>query len=425
MNKNRIYNVFISIVHYVFSFEFLFILFLFAWTYKGNSVFQWVSVDLTELFFILSVCSGIFIFLGEKKKFGKKAVVLVLSGVTFVFYILISLTWTVGHIYAAQKALYISTLTLWTLIACSFIIASDKRRLARFINLLLLTTVWIAIECTLEYMKSGGDVINALNSNYLALGYALGMGLLICAAYMFFPGQSRLKKILALIMSAYFMFLLFVLGGRGPLLSAIISLLIPLLYGSRFIDTVKFKKKYTVFLFFLLLSVISISVYLYSKDSPAATLSRISLLFESGMGTSAGTRIDYYVIANKLWQLKPLFGYGIGSWPILAGLPDMNSYPHNLVMEILVELGLAGLALFGCILVSAFKGFIKTQNTGSIFFGSVILMMFVNAFIGAMFSGDINDNRIIFALLGLMAFDGRVMENEKKGMHSDNGSSGL
>jgi hypothetical protein len=31
--------------------------------------------------------------------------------------------------------------------------------------------------------------------------------------------------------------------------------------------------------------------------------------------------------------------------------------------------------------------------------------MFVNAFMGAMFSGDLNDNRIIFALLGLMALD--------------------
>lgn len=415
MYKCRICNVFISIVHDVFSFEFLFILFLFAWVYKGNPGLKWVPVDLTGLFFILSVGAGILLFLGEKKKFGKKAVVLVFSGIIFVFYVLISLTWTVGHIYAAQKALYISSLTLWTLIACAFIIASDKRRLARFINLLLLIAAWIAVECTLEYIKNGGDVINALNSNYLALGYTLGMGLLISAAYMFFSGQSRIKKILALIMSAHFMFLLLVLGGRGPLLSATVSLLIPLLYGSRFIQIDKPKmKKYITFIFIFLLSVLSISVYLYSKDSPITTLYRISLLFDSGMGTSAGTRMEYYLVANELWQLKPLFGFGIGSWPILAGLPDMNSYPHNLILEILVELGLAGLALFGCILVLALKGFIKTQNTGSVFFSILILMMFVNALIGAMFSGDINDNRIIFALLGLMAFEVRGMENEKK-----------
>ncbi|HYE11485.1 MAG TPA: O-antigen ligase family protein, partial [Patescibacteria group bacterium] len=366
----------------------------------------WVPIDITELFFILSLCIGILVFLGEKKRFNKKATILALSGAAFAFYIFISLNWSAGHIYAVQKTLHISTLTLWALFACAFIIASDTRRLNRFINLILAIAAWIALASALEYVKGGGGVINALNSNYLALGYTLGMGLIISIAYVFFFEQSRSRKIALFIISLFFMFLLLVLGGRGPLIGVTISLLIPLLYRAKVrLEYKLWIKKYFVFIVILLIAVFSVSIYLYSKDSPTATLARILLLFEPGMGTSVSTRVEYYLASYILWQFKPLLGHGIGSWPILIGLPDRISYPHNMVLEIIVELGLMGLILFGFILFWALKGFIHLKYNRSIFFTFVILMMFINAFMGAMFSGDMNDNRIIFALLGLMAFD--------------------
>jgi O-antigen ligase len=400
------HNLLIRMIQSLFSFEVPFTLFLFAWVFKADPRFQLVPIDLTELFFIVSVCAGTLVFLGEKKKLERKAVVIAFSGSAFVLYAVLSLTWSAGHIYAGQKALYISTLTLWALIACAFIIASDKRRLGRFFNLLLIIAAWIAIECTLEYIKGGGDVINALNSNYLALGYTIGMGLMISTANVFFSEQSRFKKLVMLIISLFFMFLLFVLGGRGPIISVTISLFIPFLYRSRLILAHKSRiKKYFVFLGILLLVVVSASIYLYSKGSPTATLARILLLFDPGMGTSVSTRTEYYVASNQLWLIKPLLGHGLGSWPILIGLPDMYAYPHNMIFEIMVELGLTGLFLFGFVLFRAFKGFIRSKYYKSIFFRIVILMMFVNAFMGAMFSGDLNDNRIIFALLGLMALD--------------------
>jgi O-antigen ligase len=400
------HNFVVRIIQSLFSFEVLFTIFLFAWAFKADSKFQWVPIDLTQLFFILSVCTGILVFLGEKKRFSKKAAMIALFGAAFVSYIFISLNWSVGHIYATEKALYISTLTLWALLACAFIIASDKRRLSHFINLLVVIAFYIAIESTLEYIKGDGDVINALNSNYLALGYTIGMGLLISTAYVFFSERSRLKKMGFLIMSLFFMFILFVLGGRGPLISVTISLTIPFLYRAKLKLYNKLQiKKYFVFIVIILIVVVLISIYLYSKDLATATLSRILLLFEPGMGTSAGTRAEYYLTAYRLWLAKPFLGYGIGSWPILIGLPDVNSYPHNILLEIMVELGLVGLILFGFILICALKGLIQSKYYKSILYSMVILMMFINAFTGAMFSGDINDNRIVFALLGLMAFD--------------------
>jgi O-antigen ligase len=357
------HNFVVRIIQSLFSFEVLFTIFLFAWAFKADSKFQWVPIDLTQLFFILSVCTGILVFLGEKKRFSKKAAMIALFGAAFVSYIFISLNWSVGHIYATEKALYISTLTLWALLACAFIIASDKRRLSHFINLLVVIAFYIAIESTLEYIKGDGDVINALNSNYLALGYTIGMGLLISTAYVFFSEQSRFNKMVLLIMSLFFMFLLFVLGGRGPLISVTISLLIPFLYRTKLMLDHKLQiKKYFAFIVIILIVVVLISIYLYSKDLATATLTRILLLFEPGMGTSAGTRAAYYLTAYKLWLAKPFLGHGIGSWPILTGLPDVNSYPHNMLLEIMVELGVMGLILFGFILICALKGLIQSKS---------------------------------------------------------------
>lgn len=402
-SSNPKQNVFIHFMQHLFSFELLFTLFLFSWSYKADPSLKWIPIDLTQLFFILSVCSGILVFLAEKKRFEKKAVAIVLSGIIFVLYILISLNWTAGDLYAHQKALYFSTLTLWTLIAGTFIIASDKVRLARFINLILALAIWIAVQSTFEYMTSSSDVIN-LDSGYLALGYTLGMGVLICAAYGFLSGGSPAKRICMIILSLYFLFVLFILGGRGPLISALISLPVPLLFSGRLVQSNKAKlTKYAVFIGVLFLIVILICFYLYSKGLLTATLYRMLLLLNPGMGTSAGTRIEYYMISEKLWLSNPVFGYGIGSWPILNGLPDASYYPHNLVLEILVELGLIGLILFGLIVLLALKGFIKQNKKTNIFLGSVVLMLFVNAFTGAMLSGDINDNRILFVLFGLLA----------------------
>jgi FtsH-binding integral membrane protein len=71
-------NTFIRFIRLLFSFELLFTLFLFAWVYKADPIFEQIPIDLTQLFFILSVCSGILVCLAEKKKFGKKAAVIVL-----------------------------------------------------------------------------------------------------------------------------------------------------------------------------------------------------------------------------------------------------------------------------------------------------------------------------------------------------------
>ncbi len=144
-----------------FSFELIFVLFLFAGRFKADPRLLWVPVDITALFFGLSVVVGFWILLRRGFRVSRKSFFLALLAVLFVTWVLVSLLWTPGHIYARQKSLFIATLTLWPFLACALIIAPDKRRLRRFFIVLALFTIWLVLETT-QQIPSAGTVFRRM-----------------------------------------------------------------------------------------------------------------------------------------------------------------------------------------------------------------------------------------------------------------------
>jgi len=119
-------------------------------------------------------------------------------------------------------------------------------------------------------------------------------------------------------------------------------------------------------------------------------------------------RLDYYQSAISLWTKRPVFGHGIGAWPILVGLPDSQAYPHNIILEILVELGVFGLTLFTIVFLFALRQFGSLRTIRNDPWRLLILMLFFHAVVNAMVSGDISDNRLLYGILGLMALPQRM-----------------
>ena len=139
----------------LFSFELLFFLFVFAGRLKANSYLAWIPVDMTALFFASSVIVGAFI--AVTKKVNRHGLVIAGAMGAFVTWLIVSLLWTPGVIYAHQKVLY-SVLAFWACAGAAVIIASDRARVRRFLTLVLLLAVWFAIEGTFAYAtaeKSG------------------------------------------------------------------------------------------------------------------------------------------------------------------------------------------------------------------------------------------------------------------------------
>lgn len=98
-----------------------------------------------------------------------------------------------------------------------------------------------------------------------------------------------------------------------------------------------------------------------------------------------------------------LFGHGIGSFPNFYYDSDDigRSYPHNIVLEVLIENGLIFLILICCITYALIR---KCK--------SPLLLLFFYYLINAMFSGDLLLNEYLFLYLFLSIAHQKYLSNE-------------
>lgn len=403
-----------NIIPFIFSFETLFLLFLFAGVYKADDRFAFIPVDLTLLFFILSMISGFFIIYQRDFEIKKNSFSLVLIGLIFVLYMLCSIIWSPGEVYKISKACRFSTLTFWSLFASSIIISHSTQRTKRFFVILLIFSILVGLEGLSVYLKSDGkSTVHAFNANYLAFGRVIGVGFIIVFTHMLFNIKKYFCQVLSLTILSFFIWLLLNSGGRGPFLSILIVIFIALIIGFRFTFNAKIIiKNYILYIVIFILILIILFSYLFLSGSTLVTIKRVSTIFiKEDMGSSIALRLQYYRSSFSLWMKNPIFGNGIGSWPILMGFGDKPGHPHNIFIEIAVELGLIGLLLFITLITFAIHKLSLHSHLRNNLLKMMIFLIFCFLFLRTLVSGEINDHRAFFAILGFMMFDGNGGKN--------------
>lgn len=193
--------------------------------------------------------------------------------------------------------------------------------------------------------------LDSLKGSYLSISLFLGY----CSILTFFCKKYFLCFfILSLILFS---------GARGPLIFSVISMLI-MVFISGFIQMkVKILSK---FLFSVFL-VIFIFTFLYLSfpelsEQVDRSISRFSLLFEEDKGRSVDKRIELIDVAFNMWNSNPLFGSGLGSFPVYLNGSDFRAYPHNVFVEIFSETGfISGLIFLFLFLLLIFDSF-KHRN---------------------------------------------------------------
>jgi O-antigen ligase len=153
---------------------------------------------------------------------------------------------------------------------------------------------------------------------------------------------------------------------------------------------------------------IAVLLVIYFHDFFATIFYRLEILVEGGGESATGRlmRIEK-AIESMLSFPQIITGLGIGGFSIyFAGFDDIRGdYPHNIFLEVGSELGIFGLIAIVYLIFSSFLKIIyqinnEQANNKSFYYTLLALLIFMS--INSSISGDINDNRLLFTIIGLI-----------------------
>ncbi len=392
----------VSLLKIVFSFEFFFVVFLFAGVFKENPRLAWVPLDLTLIGLVFSLIFALLHWYGLNWTIGKSLLRLLMISACFFLWAIISLKWSDSWGYGGRKALQLVVLGFWSFTGGALIIGGQDNRLYRFCGILVFFSVWMAAE--LVGLIVSGNILEEWEfaSNYLGFGRLLGLSVIVLLCMLLWWPMGKVPRAIAGALSVFIISILMISGGRGPFLATLAVFVVPLI---RDIKPLKYGLRIhrnLITISTLLVAVLAGFVFVGNRYFGFTTVDRIWVLMEDGGGGSTRERIWLFGKAWDLFLESPIIGHGIGNFGFLLGWGDVRAYPHNIVLEILVELGLVGLFLFIWYLAASLKGLTLARlrsDPGA----ALVLMLFLNAAANSLVSGDLPDNRMFFALLGLCA----------------------
>ena len=400
-------NPLVRLILDLFSFEALFVLFLFAGRYKGDPRFAFIPVDPTLLFLVLSMGVGLILIFQEKLYL--PGVYVLGAWTVFLVYMWLGLIWGEGRSYGRSKLILTTSMDTWCLIAGAMIMANARERAARFMRLVVLFAIWLGIEALLAWARQGynGRLLINNGDNYLGFGRVCGMGAIIVCAYWATRTGLNFARIGLMALLGMFLLVLLVGGGRGPLIAGLVPMLLISVIGWKLSSSGRVRvMKMQVPILMALVAVMGIITYvLTSPDADVgalSTLARFRNLGSNELASSSDARRETNLADALIWIPRaPVFGRGIGSWPIVVHNIDIQDHPHNMILELLFEFGLVGLAMVACVFWLCLRGLtVERLRTDPLLLAATMLT--INVVMNAMTSGDLAENRQVFVMLGLL-----------------------
>lgn len=381
--------------------EGLYVLFLFSGRFKGAAWLQWVPIDISALLLALACVSAVWVLMLQGWSVGKRGLLLLALIAAFTLWAVVSMAWSPSTVYASHKLFGLIVYGPLSLGIAACVIAQEQRRVERAMLIIVGFSLVMAFSGYLKLVAAGGYGFSELwGGNYLGVGRTLGMGALIGLVYAIRNRQHarRVWAVLAALLAAGVL----LMGGRGPLLSVIVGVAV-VLFGQRGdIDWKRARKWFPRLLAGTAVIVGVTTIWSLLQGVVPRFMYKFVVLFtQPGGGDSVRMRIEWYADALGKWLSAPLIGHGIGSWPIISGLGDTRAYPHNLILETGVEFGLVGVLLLAGLIAAGSLALLRSRTSRSL--KVLIIALVVHALVNSMFSGDLVDNRVLFAVIGFMA----------------------
>ncbi|HUK24529.1 MAG TPA: O-antigen ligase family protein [Terriglobales bacterium] len=179
-------------------------------------------------------------------------------------------------------------------------------------------------------------------------------------------------------------------GARGPMIGAVLCVLFALVYFRQ------------LWLDAALLGAAGI-LGLAQIGIPMASFNYLGTLLSDDPSSAMATRTGLLELAWHLFREHPLLGVGIGGFAYYSRDPE-NTFPHNIFLEIGAELGFIALIAFTALVVWVFWEAYKQLRERDFPFrleAAGVFSLLIFGFIQMIKSGDVNDNRTMWLLMGL------------------------
>ncbi|GAA5038100.1 hypothetical protein GCM10023317_93300 [Actinopolymorpha pittospori] len=334
---------------------------LFAGYVEGTAAFAWLPVDLTMIASAVTVLVVVLAFL-RRLSAPRNAALVVLLWLSFVPASLLhgpASPFPDANPYADAKVLELWTLTLLAALAPFFVVDTPRRRMV---------AAWTVVA---------------------------GAGCLVLAILGFFVRRRPLRALLfvgALGMAAAVV----ESGSRGGLFAAAVAFL---LVGCSRLDGTSSRQARIA----AVLALFPFALWWMSRDAGLAA-ERLLRVVQGGAGDDVSVGARLHLIGGAL-RTAGQHPAGVG-WGSLVDylrpsevLDDRwTQYPHNLLVEVLAEAGaVCALAVVAFLAVSAWRLRRCCRSRDGAIWSGLTLFFVLNA----MVSGDINDNRPMFAAVAI------------------------
>jgi O-antigen ligase len=231
--------------------------------------------------------------------------------------------------------------------------------------------------------------LGIIHGGYLTVGYIIGIALIILLYKDIYIKEYRILLFIFLFVA------LLTTGARGPLIFLILILIFYIYTRKSIFLKINIKTFLIVGMLFAIVIPFLMNKYDFS-DLFDRTFSRLTALEVAKKDSAANDRLKRisYVI-SKIDTEHILQGYGFGSFGIEYTGHDIRTYPHNIILEILFELGLIGLAVYLLYIFLIIKKIYYHKDALSI-------VLFIYLFLNSLKSLSLTDSRIMFAFFTII-----------------------
>jgi O-antigen ligase len=369
-----------------------FALMFFVGDLKGNLQTEWapsasaaIPFDLTAAVFFVGLIVSALSFLGRKGKIQTQVMWMFALFLAFS----ISILWTQFTPYAVEKITRLFTLSL---VAATLpaITLTRLKDIKLFITTIIVAGTAISLAGFMQVLtgSSLNGRISGINADTISLGRNSGIALV--GLYTLVSCDRKRRLLLATFCLPLLMVLV-ASGSRGPALFAMAVIVFVTVRWARM----------NLPVIGIALALFAIAGFFLAQDPPIlpkGSVDRILAFIEQRYDSSAQERVVAGGAALHEIGNVPL-GLGIGGFGKIYNFGSVTDhiYPHNIVLEIAVEDGwLVGLFFLLIVLIALVRGYRSANAEPAL---RTFFAVFIYALCNALVSGDMNDNRIVYALV--------------------------